>query len=48
MQFAEPENDAALVFAQNPHGLGQDDGRQDDETTTRRAEFARDLLGYQS
>ena len=30
-QFAEPEDDAALVFAQDADGLRQDDGRQDDE-----------------
>ena len=30
-QFAEPEDDAALVFAQDADGLGQDDGRQDDD-----------------
>src|ERR1017187_1038597 len=29
LQFAEPENDTAFVFAQNPHGLGQHDDRQD-------------------
>ena len=33
LQFAEPEDDAALVFAQDADGLRQNDDRQDDDGT---------------
>ncbi len=38
-EFAEAEDDAALVFAQDAHGLGQDDGGDDEQDKHARAEF---------